>query len=258
MSDTLIELDHVSKAFGQFQAVSDVCLRVSRGQTLGLVGDNGAGKSTVIKLLAGVHRPDAGRVLYGGQPVALSSPKAARRLGIETVFQDLALVDELSIARNFFLGAERKRRIGPLRLLDLRMMRAETQRYLEDIGINRLRSPDETVAFLSGGERQAIAIARAMYFGASLIILDEPTSALSIKEARKVLEYVRLANERDIAVVVISHNVRHVIPVADHVAVMHHGTVAGTYARGDTDEDHIETLITEGPDGAAAGPKEGP
>jgi simple sugar transport system ATP-binding protein len=245
----LLQARGLTKRFGQFVAIEDIDLDLEYGKTLGLVGDNGAGKSTVIKILSGFHQPDRGEITFQGRPIAMASPKQARKLGIETVYQDLALVDELSVARNFFLGAELKKRYGPVSLLDLGAMVERTEDYIADLGITRLASAERDVAFLSGGERQAIAIARAMYFGAKLIILDEPTSALSVKEARRVLEYVRAANEREITVLIISHNIRYILPVVDEIAVMYHGRIVASYDHNSCDADVIEELIMSGPEG---------
>jgi simple sugar transport system ATP-binding protein len=256
LSPTL-ELRNVSKAFSGFQVLRDVSLKVEGGKTLALVGDNGAGKSTLIKILSGVHRPDSGKFLFNGEELNLRSPREARQLGIATVYQDLALINTLSIARNFFLGAEIKYGVGPLRLLNMAAMRARTEEYLSTVGVTRLRSPDEVVAVLSGGERQAIAIARAMYFGAKLIILDEPTSALSVRETRSVLDFVRQANERGITAVVISHNIHHVLPISDVIVALHQGEVAATFQRGEVDPTLLESVIMYGrealPGGNAVG-----
>ena len=247
--DNLLELRQVNKLFGGFHVLHDIDLVVERGRTTALLGDNGAGKSTLIKILSGVYRPDTGQLLFNGAFVTLNSPREARQLGIATVYQDLALVDTLSIARNFFLGAELKRAWGPIRLLDMKAMRAQTEAYLSTVGVNRLRSPDEVVAVLSGGERQAIAIARAMYFGAKLIILDEPTSALSVRETNAVLEFVKKANEQGIATVVISHNIHHVLPISDNFVALHQGRVAASFKRGEVDVATLEAVIMYGREG---------
>jgi simple sugar transport system ATP-binding protein len=248
----LIELRRVSKSFGGFQVLRNIDLTLRVGKTLALVGDNGAGKSTLIKILSGVHQPDAGDVIFSGQKVSFKSPRDARRLGIETVYQDLALVDTLSIARNFFLAAELKRGLWPIRVLDLDEMRQRTTSYLSSIGITRLRSPDEFVKMLSGGERQAIAIARAMYFGARLLILDEPTSALSVRETRSVLDYIRQANAKGVAAILISHNVHHFMPVAHEIMVLHQGEVAVTFDQEEADMAMIEAVIISGREGLPA------
>jgi simple sugar transport system ATP-binding protein len=250
----LLELRNVSKSFGGFRALHDVSIVIKPARTLALVGDNGAGKSTLIKILSGVHAPDSGSFLFEGKRVAMRSPRDARRLGIATVYQDLALIDTLSIVRNFFLGAEIKRHVAGMRLLDLPAMRERTEQYLSSIGITRLRSPDEVVAVLSGGERQAIAIARAMYFGAKLLILDEPTSALSVRETRSVLDFVRHANARGIAAILISHNIHHVMPVADTIVALHQGQVAARFDRDEADAALLESVIMHGREGLAGDP----
>jgi simple sugar transport system ATP-binding protein len=236
----------VTKSFGKITALEGVDFAVHPAEVVGLVGDNGAGKSTLIKILSGVHAPDAGEVLFDGRPVVFRSPKEARSLGIETVYQDLALVDQMSIARNFFLGKEPTRRLGPVRVLDRAEMARTTEHVLREIGITSLRSATEDVAVLSGGERQAIAIGRTMHFGAKLIILDEPTSALSIKETEKVLDYVRQARRRNLGVVFISHNLYHVHPVADRIVVLEHGRRIGDFLKQEVGIEELIGLVAYG------------
>ena len=183
-----IEADGIRKSFGAVEALRGVDLRVAPGQVLALLGDNGAGKSTLIKILTGVHQPDEGTMRWDGEPVTIGSPTDAMRLGISAVYQDLAVVDQMSIYRNLFLGREQEvaRQIGPIRVLDPKRAREAARAALAEIGLG-IRGVDRPVGTLSGGERQSIAIARAVYFQSKLLILDEPTSALSVKEARKVL-----------------------------------------------------------------------
>jgi simple sugar transport system ATP-binding protein len=240
----LLEARGVSKAFGKVQALVGVDFHVGYGEVVGLVGDNGAGKSTLIKILTGVYPPDAGELYFEGRPITLRSPKEARALGIETVYQDLALVEQMSIARNFFLGNEPVRRIGPISLLDVRTMHTVTEKVLRDIGITTLRSSSQDVGVLSGGERQAIAIGRTMYFGAKLVILDEPTSALSVKETRKVLDYIEETRKRGLSVIFITHNLYHVYPVSDRIVVLDHGRKVGDFARHEVSIDDLVSLIT--------------
>lgn len=240
----LLEARGISKAFGKVQALVSVDFRVGYQEVVGLVGDNGAGKSTLIKIITGVHPPDTGQLLFEGRPAHLASPKEARALGIETVYQDLALVERMSIARNFFLGNEPIRRVGPLRLLDGATMHRRAEQALRELGITTLRSASQDVGVLSGGERQAIAIGRTMHFGAKLIILDEPTSALSIKETRKVLEYVGQAKRRGLSVIFITHNLYHVYPVSDRIVVLDHGRKIGDFARDAVSIDDLISLIT--------------
>jgi simple sugar transport system ATP-binding protein len=247
-ASVLLEMRNISKRFGRLQALRSVSLTVPRGSTVAVVGDNGAGKSTLIKTLSGVHPPNEGEIWFEGRRVTIESPTHARRLGIETVYQDLALVENLSIARNFFLGAEPERRAGFVPLLDFEKMVCTAEDYLREIGISTLRSAEKEVKLLSGGERQAISIARAMYFGAKMIILDEPTSALSIKEARKVLDYIREVNARGLSIIFITHNLAHVYPVADAIVVLYHGRKVGEFAKGSIDPAIIESLIIKGDD----------
>ena len=239
----ILEAEHLSKRFGAVTALTDVSLRLHRGEVLGLVGDNGAGKSTLIKILCGFHKPDSGTYLFDGKPVHLSSPLEARALGIQTVYQDLALVNLMSITRNFFLGRELVQKFGPINWLRRKEMNNQTLQSLAEIGI-AIRSPVEKVGSLSGGERQSIAIGRALHFGAKLLILDEPTSALSVAETRKVLNYITSARERGLAVIFITHNVHHVYQVADAYTIIRHGRKVGTYAKGDLTENDIADLIT--------------
>jgi simple sugar transport system ATP-binding protein len=237
-----IELQHVSKVFGNVRALHDVSFAVYQGEVVGLVGDNGAGKSTLIKILSGFYQPDEGRLLLEGRPVRFPSPQAARTVGIETVYQDLALVEELSIWRNFYLGKEITFGLGPMRMLAKRRMKRETQRGLADMGI-RLRSPNEPVAVLSGGERQAVAIARTVHFGARLIILDEPTAALSVKETNKVLESVMAARGRGLGVVFITHNLHQAYQVSDRLVMLERGHVAGVFRKNETTVERITEAI---------------
>src|SRR5260221_4254849 len=179
----LVQMESISRTFGNVVALEGVNFDIGYQEVIGLLGDNGAGKSTLIKVLTGVHQPSGGQIYFEGQPVSISSPQAARELGIETVYQDLALVPLMSIARNFYLGREPVRQVGPLDVLDHELMREQTTEALAHIGI-RIRGAGEPVGILSRGERQSIAIGRAVHFGTKLLILDEPTSALSIGETR--------------------------------------------------------------------------
>jgi simple sugar transport system ATP-binding protein len=239
----VVHMENIVKRFGTVVALDGVDFTVGRQEIMALLGDNGAGKSTLIKILMGVHTPDSGRIYFEGKPVQIRSPREARALGIEACYQDLALVNQMSIMRNFFLGRELVRRFGPIRWLDIREMKALTHSALRNIGID-IRSASEKVEKLSGGERQSIAIGRALHFGAKLLILDEPTSALSVAETRKVLTYVLNAKERGLSVIFITHNVHHVYQVADRYTILRHGKRVGTYNRGELTEDDIADLIT--------------
>lgn len=239
----VVRMENIVKRFGTITALDGVDFTVEKQQVMALVGDNGAGKSTLIKILTGVYTATSGQIYFEGKPVRINSPREARVLGIETCYQDLALVNLMSITRNFFLGRELARRLGPIKWLNMRRMNDLTHTALADVGI-KIRSPSERVGTLSGGERQSIAIGRALHFGAKLLILDEPTSALSVAETRKVLTYTLNAKERGLSVIFISHNVRHVYEVADAYTILRHGRKVGTYAKGELTENDIAALIT--------------
>ncbi len=239
----VVHMENITKRFGTIVALDGVTFTVEHQEIHALLGDNGAGKSTLIKVLTGVHQPTSGEIYFEGKKVEIRSPREARDMGIETVYQDLALIDLMSITRNFFLGRELVRHIGPLHWLDMHMMHEETRQALLDIGIT-VRSPDERVGKLSGGERQSIAIGRAMYFGAKLLILDEPTSALSVAETRRVLEHILEAKEKGLSVIFITHNVYHVYEVADTYTILRHGKKVGTYRKGELSINDIADLIT--------------
>lgn len=239
----IVHMERIVKRFGTITALNGVDFTVCEGEVVGLLGDNGAGKSTLIKCLTGVYTPSSGQIYFEGELVQIPSPQVARSLGIETCYQDLALVNQMSITRNFYLGRELTRRIGPLHWLNVREMSRQTRDALRDIGIH-IRSPNEKVGKLSGGERQSIAIGRARYFGAKLLILDEPTSALSVGETRKVLAYTKAAKERGLGVIFITHNVSHVYQAADRFTIIRHGGLVGNYARDELTEQDIADLIT--------------
>ncbi len=239
----VVKMENITMRFGQVVALENVEFEVRRPEVMALLGDNGAGKSTLIKILTGVHTPSSGQIYFEGQPVEIRSPQDARTLGIETAYQDLALVNSMSIGRNFFLGREPTWAAGPFRFLDVGRMARETAQSLVEIGI-RVRSANEKVGKLSGGERQSIAIGRAVHFGVKLLILDEPTSALSVAESRKVLEYTLNAKERGLSVIFITHNVHHVMQVADRYTIIRHGKNVGTYEHGQLTLDDISALIT--------------
>jgi simple sugar transport system ATP-binding protein len=239
----LFELRDVTMNFGNVLAIQNVRFAVSPGEIVGLVGDNGAGKSTLVKVMNGFYRPDQGEIRFRGQPVRFASPRDARSAGIETVYQDLALIPALSMWRNFFLGRELK--IGPriYRRLDKPKMRDITMSNLKEMGLTRLRSPDEPVDILSGGERQALAIARARYFGGSVLLLDEPTSALSVKETEKVSEAVQIAKKDGLGVVIIDHNIGHVHRICDRIVIMESGKVLRSVLRDEVTAQHVSDLV---------------
>lgn len=244
-SEYLVQMVGISKRFGTVQALKDVDFNVRRREIMGLVGDNGAGKSTLIKILTGVYKPDAGKIFFEGREVHFNSPRDARDLGIETVYQDLALIPLMNITRNFFLGRELIKKIGPLVVMDYHKMKAITTEVLREIGVH-IRSPDEPVAILSGGERQSVAIGRAVHFGAKLLILDEPTAALSIKESQKVLDYVLEAKERGLSIIFITHNIYHVYSVADRFTILERGCKVAELSKSDVSAEEIIEIIRSG------------
>jgi simple sugar transport system ATP-binding protein len=236
---------NISKNFGTVQALKNVDFDVGYQEVMGLVGDNGAGKSTLIKILTGVFPPDTGEIYFEGKKVEIRSPKEARDLGIETVYQDLALIPLMSISRNFFLGREPVVQVGPFRFMDKRKMDATVKKVLSEIGIH-VRSPEEPVAILSGGERQSVAIGRALHFGAKLLILDEPTSALSVRETHKVLDFILEAKERGLSIIFITHNIYHVYSVADRFTILEHGRKVATFKRTEVSAEDIIEIIRSG------------
>jgi len=243
--EPLVRMVNISKNFGTVQALKNVDFDVGYQEVMGLVGDNGAGKSTLIKILTGVFPPDTGEIYFEGKKVEIRSPKEARDLGIETVYQDLALIPLMSISRNFFLGREPVVQVGPFRFMDKRKMDATVKKVLSEIGIN-VRSPEEPVAILSGGERQSVAIGRALHFGAKLLILDEPTSALSVRETHKVLDFILEAKERGLSIIFITHNIYHVYSVADRFTILEHGRKVATFKRTEVSAEDIIEIIRSG------------
>jgi simple sugar transport system ATP-binding protein len=227
----LLQLEHVSKYFGNVLALQDVSLHADAGQVTCILGDNGAGKSTLIKILSGVHVHDEGSVRVDGDEVHFSSPRDARHAGIATVYQDLAMVPLMSIWRNFFLGEEPTKGRGPASRFDTAFAKKTAREQMAQMGID-IRDPDQPAGTLSGGERQAVAIARAIYFGARVLILDEPTSALGVKQAGVVLRYVVRAAERGVGVIFITHNPHHAYPVGDHFVLLNRGRVIGDHTKG--------------------------
>lgn len=232
----------VGKRFGGVVALEDVSLEAAAASVTCLLGDNGAGKSTLIKVLSGVHPPTTGGLELDGRPVSLSSPRHARALGIATVHQDPALVPLMSVWRNFFLGREPTRGRGPLRRLDAARARVDTRHGLAEFGIH-LDDVDRPLATLSGGERQSVAIARATHAGARVLILDEPTSALGVRQAALVLDRIGLARDRGIGVVLVSHNPGHAARVGDHFVILRNGRVAARRERGEVDAAALRELM---------------
>jgi simple sugar transport system ATP-binding protein len=241
----LLEVDRVCKYFGNVNALKDVTAHLDAGEVLCILGDNGAGKSTLIKILSGVHRPDEGRYLIDGEETEFQSPRDARARGIATVYQDLAVVPLMSIWRNFFLGAEPTTGPPPVKRFDSRFAKKEVRDYLLEMGID-IRDPDQPVGTLSGGERQAVAIARAVYFGARVLILDEPTSALGVKQAGIVLRYIMQSRDRGVGVIFITHNPHHAYPVGDRFVILNRGQSLGTFAKRELDQQELVRLMAGG------------
>jgi simple sugar transport system ATP-binding protein len=241
----LLEADNISKFYGNIVALNDISMYVDAGEVTCILGDNGAGKSSFIKILSGAHRADAGRLLVDGEEVQFGSPRDARAKGIATVYQDLAMVPLMSIWRNFFLGAEPRKGIGPLKWFDAAKAKRIVRRELREMGID-IRDPDQPVGTLSGGERQSVAIARAVYFGARVLILDEPTSALGVKQAGVVLKYILQARERGVAVIFITHNPHHAYPVGDRFVILNRGQSLGAYEKAEIDRQELVRLMAGG------------
>ena len=246
MTMPLLKLTDINKSFGPIDVLHDISLDVRRGEVLCLLGDNGAGKSTLIKILSGVHKPTSGRIELDGKPVAFDSPRDASDHGIATVHQFGGTFPLMSIGRSFFVGAEPTRRWGPLKIYDRRRANEIAVKEMRELGITRITDGDRLVGGLSGGERQALAIARAVHFGASVLILDEPTAALGVKEAAHVLRIVLQARQKGIAVIFITHNVVHALTVGDHFAVLIRGAKAADFRKGELSREEITDLMAGG------------
>ena len=238
----LLELRGVGKNFGPVRALSDINLTIPAGKVTALVGDNGAGKSTLIKTISGIWQPDAGQILWKGRPVHLHSPKAATELGIATVYQDLALCDNLDIVQNMFLGREELKRFQ----LDEISMELQAKQTLADLSVVTVRSIRQPVGSLSGGQRQAVAVAKAVMQNAELVIMDEPTAALGVTQTKVVLDLIETLSERGIAVLVISHNLTDVLNAADRIAVLYLGRMAAVRPVDELNTASIVELMTTG------------
>ncbi|WP_420010570.1 ATP-binding cassette domain-containing protein [Tateyamaria sp.] len=245
MSTPLVEMKNIEKHFGSVIALAGVSLEVHPGECHCLLGDNGAGKSTFIKTMSGVHKPTKGEIYFEGQPMSFERPRDAINAGIATVYQDLAMIPLMSVSRNFFMGNEPTKRIGPVTVFDHEQANDVTMAEMKKMGIN-LRGPDQAVGTLSGGERQTVAIARAVYFGAKVLILDEPTSALGVRQTSNVLATVDRVRKKGIAVVFITHNVRHAMAVGDRFTVLNRGKTLGTAKRGEITPDELQDLMAGG------------
>ena len=240
-----IELRRVSKHFGSVIALRDIDMKVYPGEVHCLLGDNGAGKSTLIKILSGVHQPTAGDILIDGMPVRFGSPRDAAEYGVATVFQDLGIIPLMSIARNFFLGREPVKGFFPFTRLDKERANAVARQAMAEIGID-IRDPTQAVGSLSGGERQSVAIARASYRGARVLILDEPTSALGVKQSGVVLRYIVEAARRNLGVIFITHNPNHAYPVGDRFLILNRGRSLGNFAKEEISQDQLTALMAGG------------
>jgi len=241
-SKELLRMTGINKYFGKVHALEDIDFKINETENVGLVGDNGAGKSTLIKIISGYHRAEKGQIYFEGKKVRISSPKDSRALGIETVYQEQALAPDLSISRNVFMGREPATALGFLRK---RVMDEESMDALKSIGLH-LRSPNINISTLSGGERQGVAIARAFYFEAKLVILDEPTMALSVKEVREVFNFVNQLKRKGIAVIFITHNLHHVFTISDRIVVLSHGKKLVDIKKKDTNVDELSETIVRG------------
>ena len=238
----LLETRDLCKDFGHVIALRDISMQLHAGEVLALLGDNGAGKSTLIKCLSGVHRPNGGEVLMDGTPVVFKSPRDALRCGIATVYQDLAMVPHLSISRNFVLGNEPVCGRGAFKRLDMGLADKITREGCSRLGID-LRTTSQPVGTLSGGERQSVAIARAVHFGARVLILDEPTSALGVKESENVLNDISQARNRGVGVILITHNVHHAFPVANAFTILRRGRSYGNFRKDEVAKDQVLAMM---------------
>ncbi|MEM4311579.1 MAG: ATP-binding cassette domain-containing protein [Nitrososphaerales archaeon] len=241
----LLKLENISKSFGGFKALKEVNLEVHNREVIGLIGDNGAGKTTLLNIIMGILQPDAGKIYFEGREVRISSPQEARNLGIEMVHQNLGdLITNFSIVNNFFLGKELCRKVGFLSILDRRTMNEIVMKRINDVGI-KLRTPNQDLAVLSGGEKQAVAIARCMHFGSKLLLLDEPTSALSVKETDKVLRVVEQARDQNgLSVIFVSHLLTHVYTVSDRIVVLAKGEKIADLKKEETSVAEMTRMIS--------------
>lgn len=248
MTDTkspILQMKGIEKHFGPVIALAGVSVDLFPGECHCLLGDNGAGKSTFIKTMSGVHKPTRGEILFEGRPMQFGDPRDAIAAGIATVHQHLAMIPLMSVARNFFMGNEPLRKVGPLKFFDHAFANRVTMEEMRKMGIN-LRGPDQAVGTLSGGERQTVAIARAVYFGAKVLILDEPTSALGVRQTANVLATINKVRKQGISVVFITHNVRHAMAVGDRFTVLNRGRTMGTALRGEIAPEQLQDLMAGG------------
>jgi simple sugar transport system ATP-binding protein len=241
----LLELDNITKYYGNILALRDVSTYVNAGEVTCVLGDNGAGKSTFIKILSGVHQQTEGTIAMNGEEVRFNSPRDALAKGIATVYQDLAMVPLMSVWRNFFLGSEPTKNLGPFRWIDKAAAKRIAKSEMAKMGID-IRDTEQPVGTLSGGERQSVAIARAGYFGAKVLILDEPTSALGVKQSGVVLKRIVEARNLGLAVIFITHNPRHAYPVGNRFLILNRGQSMGSFAKDDISIDELTRLMAGG------------
>ncbi|PVA05532.1 ATP-binding cassette domain-containing protein [Thalassorhabdomicrobium marinisediminis] len=245
MSEPIIQMKNIEKHFGSVIALAGVSVDIFPGECHCLLGDNGAGKSTFIKTMSGVHKPTKGEIVFDGKPMNFARPRNAMAAGIATVHQHLAMIPLMSVSRNFFMGNEPIRKIGPIRLFDHEHANTVTMEAMKKMGIN-LRGPDQAVGTLSGGERQTVAISRAVHFGAKVLILDEPTSALGVRQTSNVLATIDKVRKEGVAVVFITHNVRHALAVGDRFTVLNRGTTLGTAKKGEITAEELQDMMAGG------------
>lgn len=242
----ILEMSHISKSFGAVTALVDVSVKLRRGEVLALVGDNGAGKSTLIKILSGFHQPDTGTIRSRGQEVRFASPREARAQGIETVYQDLALVGDLSIYHNMFLGREYHKRFFGLKLLDNSKMRSLAKTYLDTLGIS-IPNVNSTVDLLSGGQRQCIAVARSIYSSPTILVFDEPLAALGVRESAHVLGLIQnLRRQREVSIILIVHNYNQIFEVCDRINFLHSGEIVLDASTSETSEEELIRIVKSG------------
>jgi simple sugar transport system ATP-binding protein len=242
----ILEMNRISKTFGAVTALVDVSIKLRRGEVLALVGDNGAGKSTLIKILSGFHHPDRGTIVYQGKEVHFRSPRDARAQGIETVYQDLALINDLSVYHNMFIGREYHKRILGLKLLDNRKMHDLAQTYLNSLGI-QIPSVNSTVDLLSGGQRQSVAVARSIYSSPTILVLDEPLAALGVREGAHVLGLIQnLRRQRSVSIILIVHNYNQVFEVCDRINFLHSGEIVLDASTSETSEEQLIRIVKSG------------
>ncbi len=244
-SDELVRMKGIHKWFGEVHALRGVDFSISRGTTVGLIGDNGAGKSTLIKILAGLIERDRGKIYYRGEEVEIESVRQSQQLGIETVFQEQAIVDPLSVARNIFLGREEVHSFGFGKIMNDDKMLEETEELMDDLNLD-IASPDQEAEFCSGGERQGVAIARAMFFDADVLILDEPMRALSVSGKEKVEEYIKKARDQGTGIIYITHDLHRVYPVADRFVFLSRGEKEMDIRKEDCSQDELSKLYRRG------------